>query len=249
MASTRTIFIVLPAYNEQETLPLLLEGIDEAMQDSGLTYRCVVVDDGSSDDTARLIRESASRYPVTGVYHDRNQGLGAALRSGLRQAITLAEGRDIIVTMDADNTHSPGLILRMVRLLQEGYQVVIASRFRPGARVVGVPFYRRLLSSAAALFFKTLFPIPGVRDYTCGFRAYRAEIIQSAFDRYGQEFIDQEGFQCMVDILLKLRLMDVIITETPLLLRYDMKIGESKMKVARTVRKSLELAFRRRFRT
>jgi dolichol-phosphate mannosyltransferase len=65
-------------------------------------------------------------------------------------------------------------------------------------------------------------PIRGVRDYTCGYRAYRGRVLRQAFQRYGDDFINQEGFQCMVDILLKLRKMDVIFGEVPLILRYDL---------------------------
>jgi len=148
--------------------------------------------------------------------------------------------------MDADNTHSPGLIRAMTRRIHEGADVVIASRFRPGADVAGVPLHRRLLSRWASWLFMAFFPIHGVRDYTCGFRAYRGPVLRDAFERYGEEFIDQDGFQCMVDILLKLRRLDVIFAEVPMILRYDRKSGASKMNVLRTTTGTLWLMARRR---
>ncbi len=95
--------------------------------------------------------------------------------------------------------------------------------------------------------FRSAFPTPGVRDFTCGYRAYRASVLKAAVRRYRQEFIDEEGFQCMVDILLKLRRMNLRFDEVPLVLRYDLKAGKSKMKVARTIFKTLVLLVKRRF--
>jgi dolichol-phosphate mannosyltransferase len=148
--------------------------------------------------------------------------------------------------MDADDTHAPGLILRMVRMITEGHDVVIASRYRPGARTVGVPWPRRLLSRAGSLLFRVFLPIDGVRDFTCGYRAYRAEVIQRALAEHGARLVDQDGFQCMVDLLLKLRGRGLVFGEVPVVLRYDLKQGASKMKVARTAASTLALLVRRR---
>ena len=87
------------------------------------------------------------------------------------------------------------------------------------------------MSRAASLLMRIVFPIRGVRDFTCGYRAYRADVLQRAVEHYHGEFVDQDGFQCMVDILLKLRPMRLIFGEVPLLLRYDRKGGQSKMHV------------------
>jgi dolichol-phosphate mannosyltransferase len=184
---------------------------------------------------------------VTLLQHGGNQGLGATLRDGLVHAAEQAGPRDILVTMDADDTHTPGLILRMARMITEGHDVVIASRFRPGSRTIGVPLYRRALSYFGALLLRVVFPIRGVKDFTCGYRAYRAAVIHEAFDQYGDQFLDQDGFQCMVDILLKLRRMHLIFGEVPFILRYDIKSGASKMNVGRTITRTLGLMARRRF--
>jgi dolichol-phosphate mannosyltransferase len=95
---------------------------------------------------------------------------------------------------------------------------------------------------------RTVFPIRGVRDFTCGFRAYRASALHAAVSRYGDAFANQEGFQCMVDILLRLRTLDLVFGEVPFLLRYDRKGGESKMNVWRTATQTLRLLVERRMR-
>mgnify|MGYP001168651835 CR=1 FL=1 len=123
----------------------------------------------------------------------------------------------------------------------------MASRYRAGSRTVGVPVSRRLLSYGGSLLFRALFPIRGVRDYTCGYRAYRASVLRQAVGQYGPRFMDQDGFQSTVDILLKLRAMNLLFGEVPFLLRYDVKEGGTKMNIPRTVRNTLRLIVRRRF--
>ena len=91
------------------------------------------------------------------------------------------------------------------------------------------------------------FPVRGVKDYTCGYRAYRMELIQKAFSLYGENFINQNGFECMVDILIKLRKMEAIFREVPLVLRYDLKEGVSKMRVVKTISRSLMLIAKHRW--
>jgi dolichol-phosphate mannosyltransferase len=241
------IRVVLPAYNEADNLSALLEGLREAFGDLGIAYEVIVVDDGSRDQTADIAIAAQAKMPLALVRHPVNQGLGATLRDGLITALTRSGARDVIVTMDADNTHVPGLIGWMLALIDAGHDVVIASRYRPGARVLGVPWLRRVMSRGAAWLMRLVFPISGVRDYTSGYRAYRVEPLRRAVLLYGDGFIDQAGFQCMADVLFKLSRLELIFGEVPMLLRYDRKGGESKMRVASTAGSTLSLVLRRRF--
>jgi dolichol-phosphate mannosyltransferase len=245
MAVRRLIWIVLPAYNEEAGLPALLSRIDESLTDEGLSYRVIVVDDGSTDRTYQVAMTAANELPITVERHLENQGLGATVRDGILLVCKEGGDRDILVTLDADNTHTPGLIARMVRMVREGHHVVIASRYRPGSRVRGVPLVRRILSHGASLIMRILFPTRGVRDYTCGFRAYDLGVLKRITSESGDSFFDQDGFQVMVDILLKVRRQpDVIFGEVPLILRYDQKEGESKMDIAATIRRTFTVILR-----
>ncbi|WP_146518680.1 glycosyltransferase [Stieleria varia] len=240
------VILTLPAYNEQESLPELLERVGEAFADNGLPYEVIIVDDGSSDDTAKIAAQMSFQMPIHLVQHKVNQGLGTTIRDGLREAIDRAGERDIIVTMDADNTHPPGLIDRMVRMIHEGCDVVIASRFERGGCAIGVPIERHFLSIGARVLFTVLFPTRGVRDYTSGFRAYRASVIRQGFADHGDALVGETGFSCMADILLKLRKQGVLFGEAPLRLRYDQKGGASKMQVFKTIWLTLKLLGRHR---
>ncbi|HMO84586.1 MAG TPA: glycosyltransferase family 2 protein [Lacipirellulaceae bacterium] len=247
MGSQRVI-VALPAYNEGQALGPLLDNVRKAMDTARIPYEVLVVDDGSQDDTAQVAAQASFTMPVTLIEHGVNRGLAAALRTGFDAAVELARPGDVIVTMDADNSHPPALIPRMLSMVREGHDVVIASRFQSGARVVGVPWHRNLLSYGARALFQTAFPIRGVRDYTCGFRAYREDVLRRALEHFGDSFVSETGFSCMADVLLKLRTFPLIMGEAPLILRYDQKGGASKMRVARTVWQTLTLIARRRVR-
>jgi dolichol-phosphate mannosyltransferase len=245
---SRRILVVLPAYNEEENIGDLLNQIKFALEeDSKTSYKVYVVNDGSRDKTEEIVRSMSAEMPIELIVHEVNQGLGATIRDGLYKAVNDSNQNDIIITMDADATHNPGLILRLMRMIIEGHDVVIASRFQPGARVIGLAWHRKLLSIAASIIFRITYPIKGVKDYTCGYRAIRADVLKSAMAEYGDRFFDQDGFQALVDILLKLRRRKLLFGETPLILRYDQKGGMSKMNVGRTIKKTLILIVKRFF--
>src|SRR5262249_56321439 len=114
-----TVWLVLPAYDEAENLPRLLERVGAAWT-RRLRYRVLVVDDGSRDATAALAAAASPRLPVEAVRHEHNRGLAAAIRTGMREASQRAAAGDIVVTMDADNSHPPELVPEMVGGVDDG---------------------------------------------------------------------------------------------------------------------------------
>jgi dolichol-phosphate mannosyltransferase len=148
--------------------------------------------------------------------------------------------------MDGDNSHDPGLIVDMLDRIRAGSDVVVASRFAPGGAEIGVAPHRRLLSHAASRFLRTVLPFPPVRDYSSGFRAYRAKTLVGIRSN-GQRFVDESGFACMLELLLELRANGARPDEVPLVLRYDHKASDSKMEVLPTVMRYLSLVSRHMF--
>jgi dolichol-phosphate mannosyltransferase len=133
--------------------------------------------------------------------------------------------------MDCDDTHDPKYIPAMVAKLNEGFEVVTTSRYAPGGGQIGVNWYRRTISRIANLLMKFMFPIPGVWEYTCGFRAYRASLIQDAIAVFGNRFIDLKGmgFTGTVEKIIKCKMMGARVAEVPFVLRYDQKLSSSKV--------------------
>lgn len=228
------IYILLPAYNEALALPLLLDEIRRVEWRDDV-YKVVVVDDGSTDATVAACRACWDDMPLDVIRHGRNLGLGSAMLTGLRHCVARSGTGDVTVAMDADNTHSPALIPQMVGAIRAGSDIVIASRYAAGGREIGLARTRRVLSRGASVLLKAAFPIPGASDYTCGYRAYSAAILERAFSVYSDRLIEQRGFVCMAELLIKLGALGAKVTEVPLVLRYDLKGGPSKMKVARTI--------------
>jgi dolichol-phosphate mannosyltransferase len=243
------IIAVLPAYNEEDALPPLLEAMAAVRASTIPDLRVIVVDDGSADSTADVVRQYGEANPwVRLVKHVQNAGLSEAIQTGFRAALDEAGPDDVIVTLDADNTQPPDTIPSMLAQLDTGRDVVIASRFRRGAEVHGVPALRRLYSRVMSIMFQIAFPIRGVRDYSCGFRAYRATKLQQAHDVYGDDFITEQGFACMVEILFQLdKLPGTRFGEVPFILHYDWKPTETKMRVGSTITDTLSVALRYRF--
>ena len=241
------IKIVLPAYNEEETILPLIMDIMRILGERFKAFEVIVVNDGSTDNTAKIVSEL--NLPIVKlVEHTKNKGLSESIKTGLVFTLKDTDENDIIVTMDADNTHSPGLIHRMSTLIEEGNDVVIASRYRHGARIIGLTLTRKAISFGGNMLFRLLFPTKGVKDYTSGYRAYRAGFLCKAFALWEDSFINEPGFSCQVDILLKLRKMQAIMNEVPLILRYDQKESASKMNVKSTMIDTLKLAAKRFFR-
>ena len=237
------LHICLPAYNEGNGVDRLIRRIKQSMERAGVDhYRIIVYDDGSEDNTIEQVRSCMADAPIELIEGGVNRGLAVAMRNLIEAVISSdAKPDDIILVLDADETHNPEHILKMVERIHDGFDVVVASRFRPDSRVVGVPTYRNILSVGASILMKILFPIKGIRDYTCGYRAYRLEILLRAKERFGDRLFEGRGFSCMAELLIKLRSLDLLAMEIPIVLRYDWKQGPSKMPLTKTIISTLKL--------
>ncbi|MBC7426399.1 MAG: glycosyltransferase family 2 protein [Bacteroidia bacterium] len=235
------IKIVLPAYNEEESLPELLKEIDFFYSHCGLNLEVIVVNDGSKDNTAGVVNNFPGKVPVRLLDFKENGGLGKVIKDGLFEAVKDLEDTDVVVTLDADNSQNPNLIKRMVSQIHEGSELVIASRYREGSRILGLTRFRKFTSFMAGSIFMVFVGIEGVKDYTCGFRAYKASLLKRGIEKYGDKLIEERGFGCMIEILLKLNTLKPVINEVPMILRYDLKQGDSKMNVSKTIKQTLNI--------
>ncbi len=237
----RRVWILLPAYDEAGNIGTLLRDLQREVPAAAGELQLLVVDDGSRDGTAELARAAASEEVLHLLQHPRNLGLGATLHDGLLWLRERCQPGDVIVTLDADGSHPAACVADLLRALDQGADLAIASRYRPGARSAGLPPHRRALSFGARLVGQALVGLPGVRDFTCGFRALRAELLLRAFAELPAPLLREPGFGVTLELLLRLAELAPRVRETPLDLRYDLKQSASKMRILLAIRQNLRL--------
>ncbi len=227
------IYLLLPAYNEESSLPKLIPKVFASMEEMTEDFHLVVVNDGSYDSTGDILEDYQRQYgdKITVLKHKLNRGLGETERDGFEHIVDVADRDDVIIRVEGDDTHDPQYIRDLYNRLKEGYDVVNTSRFQKGGDQKGLDLYRRTISRAANLFMKLVFNIRGVKDYSCGFRAYRVSILQDALSIFGNNLIQLRGlgFTATLEMIVKLNLMGCRFAEVPFVLRYDLKESESKM--------------------
>lgn len=236
----RTINVVLPVYNEGESIYNLLRKYNDLTTE--LKLKVLVVDDCSKDDSDAWIKRSVEDFPslsINSLRHEINLGLQGALKTGF-ESVSLVPG-DLLVTMDGDNTHNPYLLRGMCQKVDEGADIVIASRYCEQSRIAGLSGFRKLLSYGARLLYSMIWRIDGVKDYTCLFRMYRAETVMEFKNRYRDRLIEEKGFTCVPEVLRKMATPGTVVVEVPMILVYSDKLSASNMKIMKTVLQTLRV--------
>lgn len=231
------ITIFLPAYNEAIALPRVVQKFSAVLEAEKKPYRFVVLDDGSKDDTASVAEELSKKYSLELLRHPVNRGLGATLRDGIEHVVKISRDEDLVVMLDCDDTHEPQFLPAAIEKLKQGYDVVLLSRFCEGGGNGELAPIRRILSMGAGVLMQVFFPIKGVREYSCCYRVFRATILKKAIRVFGKNFIElpHMGFVAAPEILVKLRMLNARMAESPFVLRYDQKPGKSKNRPFKTI--------------
>jgi dolichol-phosphate mannosyltransferase len=218
------IVIVIPTYNESNNLEQMTEAL------FGLPFadlHLIIVDDNSPDGTGDLADGLAQRRPdrMSVIHRAGKMGLGTAYATGFRQALTLQP--DVVVQMDADFSHSPAYIPRMVAALDEAeVDVVVGSRYVPGGQIdERWSWWRYLLSWWANLYSKVILGA-GIRDVTAGFKLFRRQVLETInFDG-----VVSNGYVFQVEIAYLCHKLGFRVLEFPIYFE-DRRIGKSKMDV------------------
>ena len=211
------VLVCIPTYNERENLPVVVRRIRASVP----TADIVVLDDNSPDGTGRVADELAASDPAVHVLHrPGKQGLGQAYLAGFQWG--LDEGYDAIVEMDADGSHRPEQLHRLLEAL-EGADLVIGSRWVRGGAVVNWPLHRKALSVGGNLYTRALLGMP-VHDATAGYRAYRS----SALRTIGLRDVASEGYCFQVDLTRRAITGGLRVIEVPITF-VEREIGDSKM--------------------
>lgn len=215
-AIAKHVTVALPTYNELENLPLIVPEI------VAHGYRLLIIDDNSPDGTGRLADSLAADLPMVSVLHrSMKEGLGPAYAAGFERAMD--EGAEIVIEMDADFSHDPADVPRLVSAIENGADVAIGSRYVPGGSTPDWPAIRKVVSKGGNLYARIMLGIP-IRDATAGFRAYRADVLRIL------PFRDAEasGYGFQVEMAWRAHQAGMTIAEVPIRFR-DRTRGKSKM--------------------
>jgi dolichol-phosphate mannosyltransferase len=228
--------VVLPTFNERENLPQVAEAILAALPDA----RLLVVDDSSPDGTGELADTLAAANPRIEVLHrPAKQGLGAAYRDGFRLVLDKPESAAII-QMDADLSHDPADLPRLLAPLMRDADLVLGTRWMPGGGTRGWPWHRRLISRGGTLFARVVLLLP-YRDLTGGFKAWRRELLDAIRLREA----DTQGYGFQVETTWWAHRRGATIREVPIIFR-ERVAGTSKM-TGSIVREAIVLVLRLRW--
>ena len=133
------IYVLLPAYNEEESIDNLFTKIQSFFENEYKSdYQIIICNDGSTDNTLKKIQDYVDKMPIKVIHHKINRGLGESIRDLFEYACELSKPNDLFVRMDCDDTHDPKFLVGMIEKIENGYDVVIASRFEKGGGQEGL---------------------------------------------------------------------------------------------------------------
>lgn len=212
--------VIIPTYNEKDNIVAILEAVFNLKQN----YHVLVIDDGSPDGTANIVRELFASYPGQLFLEERKGklGLGTAYIHGFRWAIN--KGYRYIFEMDADFSHNPHDLERLYEACKyQGGDVAVGSRYVPGGKIENWPLDRHLYSRGGSIYTRLITWMP-VKDPTAGFMCYKKEVLETInFDEI--RFV---GYAFQIEMKFAAWKLGFTIKEVPITFK-DRKIGVSKM--------------------
>ncbi|WP_405717929.1 polyprenol monophosphomannose synthase [Streptomyces sp. NBC_01537] len=212
-----TVLVIIPTYNEADNIKPIVARVRSAVPDAHI----LVADDNSPDGTGKLADEIAIGDDTVHVLHRKGkEGLGAAYLAGFRWGIE--HGYGVLVEMDADGSHQPEELPRLLTALK-GADLVLGSRWIPGGRVVNWPKSREFISRGGSTYSRILLDVP-IRDVTGGYRAFRKETLEGL----GMDEVASAGYCFQVDLAWRAVKAGFHVVEVPITF-VERERGDSKM--------------------
>jgi dolichol-phosphate mannosyltransferase len=215
------VWLILPTYNEAENLEPLVRALLPRLEGTGLPHRVLIVDDDSPDGTGEVADRLAAELPPVRVLHRaRKQGLGRAYLAGFE--VALEGGADLVMEMDADFSHDPADVPRLIAAAGAA-DLVLGSRYVTGGGVANWGLARRLVSRAGCAYARLVLGIP-VRDLTGGFKCFNRRVLE-ALDL---SRVHANGYGFQIELTYKAVRSGCAVMEVPIVFR-QRRTGVSKM--------------------
>jgi dolichol-phosphate mannosyltransferase len=237
------LYIIIPVLNEESNVARLAASLKHLRILVGDQLHChaLIVDDGSSDHTRLEFEKHADSLPLTILSHADNQGPGAAFATGFSHLAGKLRDGDWVATMEGDSTSRIDTLLHMLTRRHEGYDAVLASPYAYGGGITGVEYSRVFLSHCANALAKVILGLRGFHTLSSFYRIYSSSIVLRLQEHYGAGIIEFAGFECMVELLLKLVMIGARISEVEMSLDWSTRRGRSKMRLLKAMSGYLSL--------
>lgn len=218
------IVLIIPTFNERGNIARLIEQLQAVFRSLTHEMLLLVVDDDSPDGTAAIVRECQKRSPNVHILQGRKRGLGAAYIRGMHHALEILHA-DAVFEMDADFSHEPADVPRLIAALEQGADFVIGSRYVPGGSIPEEwGLHRRLNSRFGNIVARYVAGLYGVHDCTAGFRAIKADVLR----RIDMQSLRVEGYAFQIALLHAAIVGGAKVIELPVKF-VDRTVGESKL--------------------
>ncbi len=211
--------VILPTYCEAENITRLISEIESL----GLNISVLLIDDSSPDKTADIVRSMQDKYGnILVCVRPRKSGLGTAITDGFKVFLSLKNPPKYIITMDADYSHNPKDIVRLVDAAKSANGIVIGSRYCPGGGAVNWSLSRHLISRVANLMSSALIATD-IHDYTSGFRCYSTDLVQNMIND-----LHSETYEIQEETIRQASIKGFDVKEVPMIF-INRKKGKSKL--------------------
>ncbi len=218
------VVIIIPTYNEKDNIGLLIEEIEKNIHEMPYQVNILVVDDSSPDGTANVVRAHMEKHENVYLISGKKEGLGVAYLRGMKYAIDVLNA-EVVMEMDADFSHKPEDVPRLLKPLDEGADFVIGSRYVSGGQIPGDWGLRRKMNSKwGNIFARYVAGLSKVRDCTAGFRAIRTSLLKCI----DLDTLGVQGYAFQIALLNKALRNRAVVSEVPVEF-VDRTRGETKL--------------------
>lgn len=211
--------VILPTYCEAQNIEKLIAEIEDLPLDTCI----LVIDDSSPDGTADIVRKLQENYPnILLLVRAQKGGLGTAITDGFKVFLSLENVPKFVVTMDADYSHNPKDMVRLVSSMQNGADLVVGSRYCRGGRIEGWPYARKIVSKSANAIARTILDLQ-LHDCTNGFRCYSIGFLKETIN-----FLHSHTYEIQIETIKQAHLQGFPAAEIPITF-VNRKRGKSKL--------------------
>ena len=231
--------ILFCAFNEAQNLEKLLVNLNHELRLLQRDFEIIVCLDGSSDNSQKILENFQKFHPLKILPLKNQRGLGLAYKRLFEEVIKNSDDSDLVISLDADNTHDPEQIATMIAHFEaNSLDLLIASRFCNHSIIADFPPHRRFITKTTSLLLQNFFAVKKIsgeklQDYTSGFRIYKSAQLKKLYEIKKDQFITEPEFTYTCELLIKLSRINSRLDEIAISYDYGKKNGKSKLRILR----------------